>query len=301
MIGRAERWLFAAGSAERLAALRIGLCSVLAARLATGRYADLAGQPAALFRPRSFMHLLPSMPSRGLTLALQAVGVCAAILAAVGYRTRLTLPAAWVAGAFLAAMPSSMGKVVHNDVLLLLCLLPLVPAPAGDAWSLGGRRGPAPPPSVRYGWPVRTAMVVVAGSYLFVGLGKVLHAGPAWVTSDNLRWVMLASSDAHADPNHLALFVAGHPLLARGIAAATLAFELTFPLALVRSRLVPLYVAGAVAMHLGIYLTMGLDYSVHAATVVVVLVDWPALAQRIRARGPIRAVPVRASARVVRW
>jgi hypothetical protein len=299
-MGRLERWLFAPGSAERLAAVRIGLCSVLAARLAFGPYTDLAGQPAALFRPRSFMHVLPSMPSRGLTLALQAVGVSAAVLAATGFRTRLTMPAAWAVGAFLAAMPNSMGKVVHNDVLLLLCLVPLIAAPIGDAWAVGGRR-PAAFPSIRYGWPVRTAMVVIAGSYLFVGLGKVLHAGPAWVTSDNLRWVMLASSDAHADPNHLALFVGEHPLLARGLAGATLLFELTFPLALIRSRLLPLYVVGAVALHLGIYLTMGLDYSVHAATVVIVLVDWPALADRVLARRGVRAVPVRAPDRVVRW
>jgi hypothetical protein len=36
-----------------------------------------------------------------------------------------------------------------------------------------------------------------------------------------------------------------------------------------------------VAMHAGIGLAMHLDYSVMAATVVVVMVDWPALADRL--------------------
>src|SRR6266536_519518 len=49
--GRVEGWLFAPGDPRRLAGLRIGLCGVLAIRLAVGPYLDLAHQPAALFRP----------------------------------------------------------------------------------------------------------------------------------------------------------------------------------------------------------------------------------------------------------
>ncbi|MGH3029526.1 MAG: thiol-disulfide oxidoreductase DCC family protein [Gaiellaceae bacterium] len=48
---RLERFLFAPGSAERLAALRIGLCAILAGRLAFGPYVELTGQPRELFRP----------------------------------------------------------------------------------------------------------------------------------------------------------------------------------------------------------------------------------------------------------
>ena len=40
----------------------------------------------------------------------------------------------------------------------------------------------------------------------------------------------------------------------------------------------------ALAMHAGIGLAMHLDYRVMAATVLVVLVDWPALADRF---GPV--------------
>lgn len=299
-MARAEAWLFAPGDPRRLAAVRIGLCALLAARLAGGPYPELATQPEALFRPISFLRLLDRMPSPEAVAVLQAFALGAAVLATVGLLTRFTLPAAWLAALPLVAMTSSLGKVVHNDVLLLLCLVPLLPSPAGAAWSLDARQRPVARPGPAFGWPVRTAMVVVAGSYLFSGLAKLFHAGPAWVASGNLRWVLYASSDAQPEPNPFALFVADRPLLAQLIAAATLAVELGFPLVLWRPRLAWLFVPAVVAMHGGIGLAMHLDYSVMAATVLVVLVDWPALADRIRGQRPAptgRSGPVPAEER----
>jgi hypothetical protein len=278
---RAEAWLFAPGDPRRLAAVRIGLCALLAIRLARGAYAELATQPPALYRPISFLRLLDRMPSPETVAVLQALALGAAVLACVGLLTRFTLPLAWLAALPLVAMTSSLGKVVHNDVLLLLCLVPLLPSPAGAAWSLDARLRPHVRRGGAYGWPVRTAMVVVAGAYFFSGLAKLLHAGPAWVTSGNLRWVLYAASDTQPDPNRFALFVADRPVLAQLIAAATLLVELGFPLVLWRPRLAWVLVPAVVAMHAGIGLAMHLDYSVMAATVLVVLVDWPALADRL--------------------
>jgi hypothetical protein len=284
---QAEAWLFAPGDPRRLAALRIGLGAVLAVRLATGPYLELARQPAALFRPISFLRLLGAMPPPGVVAVLQAVAVAAAVLATVGVAARATLPLAWVAGLPLVAMTSSLGKVVHNDVLLLLTLVPLLPAPTGDAWSLaalrrrGGRPAPGTGASPSYGWPVRTAMVVVAGAYFFTGLAKLLHAGPAWVASGNLRWVLYASSDQAAAPNQAALFVADRPWLAHLVALATLLLELSFPLVLLRPRTAWVLVPGVLGLHAGIWVAMGLNYWPMAATVVLVLVDWAALADRL--------------------
>jgi hypothetical protein len=287
---RLEAWLFAPGDPRRLAAVRIGLCALLAARVAAGPYLELAAQPPALFRPISFLRLLDRMPPPGVVVVLQVLAVAAAVLAAVGLWTRVVLPLAWAAALPLVAMTSSLGKVVHNDVLLLLCLVPLLPAPAGAAWSLDARPGPpggqkAPPrtpPGSGFGWPVRTAMVVVAGAYFFSGLAKLLHAGPAWVTGGNLRWVLYASSDQQPAPNPFALFVADRPALAHLLAAATLVVELGFPLVLWRPRLAWLFLPAVLALHAGIGLALHLDYSAMAATAVIVLVDWPALAARLR-------------------
>lgn len=310
VLADAERWLFAPASAERLAALRIGLGAVLAVRLATGPYLELAEQPAALYRPLplSFMSLLEAMPPRGVVLGLQVVAVVLAVLATAGWRARLTLPAAWLAALPLMGMTSSLGKVTHNDVLLLLSLVPLLPARTADAWSLDARAGRstggAVPAPGGYGWPVRTAMVVVAGAYFFAGLAKLLHAGPGWALGGNLRWVLYAASDAQAAPNQAALFVADRPWLAQLLAAGTLLLELAFPLVLWRPRLRLPLAAAAVAMHAGIWAAMDLNYWAQAATVVIVLTDWPALVRRVRRRagqpsqgGDVRAAALPARAR----
>ena len=284
---RADRFLFPAATAERLAALRISLCAILAGRLATGPYVELAGQPQELFRPISFMELLPAMPSKPVVLALQAAGVLAAVLAALGLRTRVAVPVAWACAIVLNGMLASTGKVVHNDLVLLLCLVPLLAAPSADAWSLDARRAGGAvsgKPSRIYGWPLRTAAIVVAGAYFFAGLAKLVNSGPAWVTSDNLRWALYASGDSD-----LALFIADRPWLAHALAAGTLLLELGFPLVLVLPRAAWLFVPGAVLLHAGIWVAMGLDYSAQAATAVVVFTNWPVVVAAARRRLPAPA------------
>ena len=101
---RLEAWLFAPGDPRRLAVVRIGLCGLLAVRLATGPYAELASQPAALFRPISFLRLLERMPPRGLVVAVQALALAGAVLAAAGLWTRVALPLAW------AGVPAGRGR-----------------------------------------------------------------------------------------------------------------------------------------------------------------------------------------------
>ncbi len=287
MGSRVERWIFAAGAPERLAALRIGLCAVLTWRLTRGVFVDLAGQPAELFRPRSFMNLLSSQPDRGIVIVIQIAGIAAGALATVGLFARATLPVAWVAGMLLNGMVTSNGKIMHNDVMLLLCLVPLLIAPIGDAWSLDARRkGRTASASVRYGWPVRTAMLVVVGAYFFTGFAKLVTSGPAWATSSNMRWVLYLSSDSQASPNPFALFVADRAWLAHIVAAGTLLIELSFPLVLWKTKLRVPYALGAAGLHGGIWLAMRLDYFAMAATAVIVLIDWPAVLSRGRnARG----------------
>jgi hypothetical protein len=303
-VRRLEGFIFAPEDARRLAALRIGLCGLLAWRLAIGDFTFVADQPGALFQPVSFMKLLPEMPGHDLADALQAAGVGTALLAAAGLWTRLTLPVAFACALVLNGMLNSTGKIIHNDVLLMLCLVPLLASPgaASAAWSLRLRRRggkdrravTAPSSGEAYGWPVRTAMVVVALAYFFVGFQKLRFSGLDWVTSDNLRFVLYASSDARADPNGLALFVADRAWLAHLLAAGTVFVELCFPLALFMSRLRWLLVPAAVSLHIGIWLAMGLDYSAQALTVVIVFVNWPVLVDWLRRRAPAIRPPLRA-------
>ena len=281
MIGRFDRWLFAPGDPRRLAAVRIGLCLVVAARVARPLFVDLAGQPAALFRPRSFMHLIDAMPGRAMTVPILIATVVLLLAAAAGVGSRVTLPLGWAGATVLFGMETSLGKVVHHDVLPLLAMIPLLPVSTSGAWSLN-RRGEREP-SVRAGWPVRLSGLLVGGAYLVAGLSKVTFTGLDWVLGDNLRNILYAASDAHGG-NAVALFVADRPWLASIVAASALLFELTLWVALVRPRLALPFVVWAAALHTGIWLTIGINYVSWAATVAIVFLDWPSIVGRLRGR-----------------
>jgi hypothetical protein len=289
-VRRIERWIFASESARRLASLRIGLCLLLAARLAIRNYTVVADQPAALFQPLSYMKLLSHMPSHDAAVTLQLVGIAAALLAAAGLWVRGTLPLAFVCALILNGMLNATGKVIHNDVPLMLCLLPLAlyPRATAQAWTLAGplglRRGSLPTGEARgeaFGWPVRLAMVTIALAYFFVGFQKLRYSGIDWVTSENLRWVLYASSDSQAHPNSLALFVADRAWLSHLFAAGTLIVELGFPLVLFWPRSKWFFIPGAIFLHLGIGLAMRLDYSSWALTDLIVFVNWPLVVDRL--------------------
>jgi hypothetical protein len=297
LLRRTDAWLFAAADARRLAGVRIGLCGVLALRLLTTDYDGVAGGRTT-FEPHFYMDVLGRMPSVGAANTLQLLGVAASVAAAVGLAIRATLPLAFVSAIVLDGMVNSAGRVIVGDALLVLCGLVLVAsgAAAAEAWSV---RTPSRPLTARpiagrrYGWPVRTMMVAVALGYFFAGFQKWRYSGPAWVTSDNLRLILYASSDAHAHPNALALFIADRPWLAHALAAGALLTETCFPLILLVPALRLPFIAGAIAMHVGIRLALGLDYAPQWLTALVVFVDWPAAVARVRsvATPPLRASP----------
>ena len=60
--------------------------------------------------------------------------------------------------------------------------------------------------------------------------------------------------------------------------------ELGAIVALLRPRARVAYVIAVAMLHLGIYLTHGLDYSMWLGTAAIVLIDWHALAERLMAR-----------------
>lgn len=282
-------FVFAAEDARRLAAIRIALFALLAIRLATnGDYGQVADQPAALFDPVSLFHLLPSMPSSELTTVVQALAVVAALCAAAGAYPRASFPAAFALALFLGLMLNATGKIVHNDVLLMLCLIPLLAAPsaASRVWSLGSRRQPAFVDPA-YGWPIRLAMVIVGLAYLLAGLQKLRFSGLDWVTGDNLRYVLLSASDTQAAPNQLGLFIAEHDPLFHLFAAGALIVELGFILCLPFAKLRWLFIPAAVGLHAGIYLTMDLNYLPQAITAAVVFVNWAWIADAVRSRSQL--------------
>ena len=300
LLRRADAWVFAAEDARRLAAVRIGLCGVLALRLATTDYGVAARQPE-LFQPHFYMDVFERMPSQDVAITLQTCGLVAALLAAAGLAIRASLPLALVCWLILQGMLNSIGRVIVGDAVLTLCLLVLLAcgAAAGEAWSIREplrvfrkfRREPGPQPSIpprgeRYGWPIRTAMIVIALAYFFAGLQKWRYSGLPWVTSDNLRYILYGQSH----PDGLALFIADRPLLAHAFAAGSLLLETCFPLLLFVPKLRWLFIPSVIAMHVAIRIALGLDYSAQWLTALIVFVNWPVVVGWIRhALAPVQA------------
>jgi hypothetical protein len=272
--------------------VRIGLFGLLAIRLSRPLYVQLGGQPQALYRPISFMKVMSGMPSTGVILVVDVVAVLAAILCAMGVVVRTAMPIAIIGGLFLNGLWTSIGQPMHNDTLLLLSLIPLLLAPVADAWSASNRQDPGRTDEIsrRFGWPVRTAMIVVAVGYFFTGIYKLVLSGPAWVFSDNLRWVMYRISDENVHPIAPALFIAAHPLLVHLAAAMTLIVEIGFPIVLVRPRAAWFFLPAAVFLHAAIGLTMHLDYSAWAATAIIVFIPWDVVADRWSVHGRDRSL-----------
>jgi hypothetical protein len=269
-VGRAERWIFAPECARRLAGVRIALCLLLVYRL-TARDYDAFAARHVHFLPHFYMDLFAHMPSPDLASELQALGIAAALLAALGVALRITLPVAFSCALILDGILNSAGRVLVRDALLMLCLILIIAAgrAAGDAWAVGATNRTAA--GARYGWPIRTAMLVIALAYFFAAFQKWRYSGISWVTSDNLRWILYAQPH----PNGLALFVADRPLLAHLLAAGTLLLETCFPLILFVPALRWFFIPAAVAMHISIQIAMRLDYSAQWLTVLIVFVDWP--------------------------
>lgn len=276
-VRRFEAWLFSPGSELQLSVVVSGLAALVALQLAFFPWAGLAQLPPALFRPVPVLFFLDRMPPAEVISTLQAVGVTAAVAAAAGWRRRPTLAVAWLAYLLLAAMRASRGKIQHNDLLLLMACVPFLVAPA-TRWLDRATTVR----SARWGWPIHTALTVVAGSYLFTGLRKLAASGAAWVASDNMRWILYAGADGEAKVPEVASFIADRPWLAHLTAAAVLAFELGFPLLLLHRRARPVLVAWGFAFHGGTWLALGLDYWSYAFVVALLAVDWSPLAVRLR-------------------
>jgi hypothetical protein len=276
--GRIDGFLFAPEAAGRLRATRAGLAALIAVRLAFGPFSELAGQPAALFQPVWFLQVLDRMPPLEVIVAVQVVGVLAALLAVLGWRERGTFLVAWSSLLFLGGLRASRGKIQHNELLLLLVALAFVLAPVGQRlWD--ERR------SWRFGWSIHTGMAVIAAIYFLTGFQKVVGSGPSWVLGNNMRNVMyLAAAGDKAPTDAVALFVAERAWLAHLVALGTMVVELGAPSILVWPRIRVWFVGALLVMHTAIYLTHGLDYSAWALTAAIVLIDWAAVARRVRAR-----------------
>jgi hypothetical protein len=266
--------LFGPEAGARLLFVHTALAALIGLRIVLGPYRQLAGMPDALFEPVDVLSFLGGMPPLWVITTLQVVGGLAALAAILRRQPRLAFGVAWVCYLVLAGLRGSRGKVLHNDLLLLWVTVPFLLAPIEARWT--DRE-----PRRRTGWPIRSAMVIAALVYALAGYHKLRRSGLDWAIGDNVRWVMLwGPTIGEAKWHSFAEWVGEHWWAYKGTGAFILAFELTFPLALVWRRLQPGYAVVGVSLHVATYLFLGLDYWAWALTILILFIDWPALMAR---------------------
>lgn len=183
---------------------------------------------------------------------LAAACVVAAVMLTLGLATPLAA-AVSLAGVVSAVNRAPLNTFGLDDTLGLL-LVGLLVGPSGARLSLDRLLGWAGQgrPSVRATIALRLIQVHLCVVYFFSGCGKML--GASW-------WEGTALWGAAANVQYRTLdltFLARHPLVVNALTLATLLWEATYA-ALVWPRLTRrVFLAMAVAVHLGIGLAMGM-------------------------------------------
>jgi hypothetical protein len=229
---------------------------------------------------------------------LEVAWGAALLLACLGLGTRIATVVAFILGFYLLGVPQSMGKIHHFDGIVVVTMGILAVSRCGDAFSLDAwlrrKRADAPrvAPSPEYAWPVRLIQVALALLFFAAGLAKLRYGGLDWILSDQLRWVLLRSwhHGASTDPwTDLAPWLVRYDFVVHGLAAATVAIELAYPLALTGRRAAAVAVPLALLLLLGIRLVQGPPFGTLIACHVF-WIPWERLAA-IPSRMPFPARP----------
>lgn len=186
--------------------------------------------------------------SSGLLAMLQGFWKVALALSCVGLLTRASTVSSFILGAYLLGLPHNFGKISHYDALVVIILGIMALSRCGDDWSVDQlirrmRPGSAPVAkrsvSGEYAWPVRAVWLMFALIFFGAGISKIRDSGLEWVASDNLALVLIQSNYRLNEGGPLTswgLNLAQYGWLCRLLAAATVAVEVGYPLALFSRR-----------------------------------------------------------------
>jgi hypothetical protein len=241
---------------------------------------------------------------------LHAVHLAVIVLFTLGVCTRVTSVLTWLAG--LAYIQRNPIALFGQDTMMNLCLFYLMLAPCGATWSVdwlinryragrdalaAGRRPPAetaPKPLVSANVVIRLIQINYCLMYLSAGLSKL--KGDSWWRGTAVWYTM---TNPEFSPLHIGAFrnlliwlcQSDHRWLWEGYMNVmnifTLCLEIGLPF-LVWTRLRPLFIFGAILLHMGIALNMGLI--VFSLFMFALMLAWmtPAAIRRVFARPPSR-------------
>ncbi|MEL6340703.1 MAG: HTTM domain-containing protein [Myxococcota bacterium] len=272
ILQRIDHWWRAPAPPERLAAVRIltGVFTLVYCAIRAPAFLKLISPKPELLEPVGPLSFL-SAPLAPAAVVIAVIALLPLGLAFTsGWAFRWTGPA--FAGLFLALTTyrSSFGMVFHTENLLCMHLIVLGLSPAADAWSLGPRasRVTSSRSSSRssndYGWPLKTLSAITVAVYFLAGLAKIENSGLAWVAGETLEnhiaYDALRKQQVGSLYSPIGVALLGTPVIFAIMSVLSLLLELAAPVALVVSRLAPLWVAGAWSFHFGVLLLMYINF-----------------------------------------
>jgi hypothetical protein len=253
--------------ARDLAALRIVVffsLAIYASPWEIGRFASLP--PELVVPPLGWGGLLRWFPADpGWVVPAAWVFVGLAVAAGAGIAPRITSWGAVVTGIVVLGIPQFYGKINHYHHLIWFAAV-LAASPAWDVWTVANlaavRRNLRiqriwPEASQRYGRPLRWVWLLIGLIYFFPGYWKFVVAGPSWVDGTALG-TMLQAQWYRVGIDPAIRFDQGMLSALAGIAVLTL--EIGFVFALVERRTRALFVFGAAAFHLAVFLVAGINF-----------------------------------------
>ncbi|MEO8880581.1 MAG: DCC1-like thiol-disulfide oxidoreductase family protein [Gemmatimonadaceae bacterium] len=206
----------------------------------------------------------------GATLLVIAWIVCGVtgIGALLGAYTRLSLIVFAPVVTLLLAHVFSYGTMRHPQAAATIVLWLLILTPCGAELSIDAIRARVARSRARgrfveveewarsrdARWPMRLVQWLLVSVYLSAALSKITVGKGAWLNGYTMTYDMLLDGIGHALPMTLSL--AHVHWLGILIAALVLAFEATFVLCVLYPRLVLVYLAAGVAMHISIAVLM---------------------------------------------
>jgi hypothetical protein len=230
-----------------------------------GEVSDAFWTPIPLFS----MLYLPVLSSSVLA-ALQSVWKVSLALSCLGLLTRASTVCAFVLGLYLCGLPNNFGETHHYDALVVIVLGIMALSRCGDGFSLdrvlrntrqgSGPSARRPQPSGEYTWPVRAVWLLFALVFFAAGVSKLRHGGLGWIFSDNMAWMLIQAHYGYGVFDPLVpwgLDIAQYWWLYQPLAAATVALELGYPLALVSRRARWVIAPAVFLLQVGIRVVMG--------------------------------------------